>query len=260
VSTAKCARCKQAAYCGVDHQKTHWKAHKQTCVPIKNNSGWARGLSIPDSYEWLANCYQLRCDDDYAYGSCYLHGPYDPDATAPSIADDFYTFCMLAKRRKVVPADWNWPAFLLKAAEHVGYAFEKSDAQERWGSENVFAAFTGGRSLRHMGEIVYGASAHDNEADLLAANVSAATADHFLPRRRALRDEVGGRDAWLAFLGRLHAKRSGSDAPVSELLKLLFEDCIDADTMRQAMCSSRSDEDSDSDDYGGSDIDDYEFY
>ena len=38
------------------------------------------------------------------------------------------------------------------------YAFEKSDAKEKWGSENVFAAMTGGLSLRATGEVVYGAS------------------------------------------------------------------------------------------------------
>lgn len=39
----------------------------------------------------------------------------------------------------------------------VGYAFEKSDAQEKYGHENVFlAGFMGGRSLRFTAERVYG--------------------------------------------------------------------------------------------------------
>ena len=38
------------------------------------------------------------------------------------------------------------------------YAFEKSDAKEKWGGENVFAAAMGGRSLRATGEIVYASS------------------------------------------------------------------------------------------------------
>ena len=109
-----------------------------------------------DSYEWLSNCYQMRCDDDYALGGCNLHGPYDPGATSDTIAEDFLVFCVLAKRRGVVPDNWDWSSFLANAAKHVMFAFEKSDAQERWGSENVFAAMMGGRSLRYTASVVYG--------------------------------------------------------------------------------------------------------
>ena len=30
----RCARCKAVAYCGKEHQKMHWKVHKQTCVSL----------------------------------------------------------------------------------------------------------------------------------------------------------------------------------------------------------------------------------
>jgi hypothetical protein len=30
----RCARCKQVAYCGKEHQTKHWKLHKTFCVPI----------------------------------------------------------------------------------------------------------------------------------------------------------------------------------------------------------------------------------
>ena len=57
-----------------------------------------------------------------------------------SIAKDFFVFCLLAARRGVTPPDWSWGDFLPVAAKFCHFAFEKSDAQDRWGSENVFEA------------------------------------------------------------------------------------------------------------------------
>lgn len=66
-------------------------------------------------------------------------------------------FCQLARSNGVVPDGWDWAAFLGKAAELLPYAFEKSDAQDKHGSENYFAgALIGGRSLRYTGTVVYG--------------------------------------------------------------------------------------------------------
>lgn len=46
VSELKCTACKKVAYCGAEHQKNHWKFHKELCKcydvspePIKIN--WA---------------------------------------------------------------------------------------------------------------------------------------------------------------------------------------------------------------------------
>lgn len=118
-------------------------------------SAWADGLSPPDRYEWLSNCYQMRCDDDYAWGGGYLHGPYDPDATAESLGDDFLAFCVLASRAGVVPPSWSWSDFLRAAPRYIVFAFEKSDAKRRWGGENVFNVMAGGRSLRYTAERIY---------------------------------------------------------------------------------------------------------
>lgn len=122
-------------------------------------SSWARGLSKKDQFEWLCNCYQMRCDDDYVYGGCNLHGPYNPDATPESIADDFLVFCVLASKARVFPFDWSVQdveSFLKTAPEHITFAFEKSDAKVRWGSENYFEAeIVGGRSLRYTAEQIY---------------------------------------------------------------------------------------------------------
>jgi len=144
----------------------------------------------------------MRCDDDYSFGACFLHGPYDPEATATSIALDFLVFCVLARRRQVVPASWPWPAFLKAAAKFAPFAFEKSDARLRWGSENIFAAMMGGRSLRFTAQEVYGSSADfgsdaDKTHTMLLEMVESAAELNELPR--ALLDEVGGLEAWSAF-------------------------------------------------------------
>lgn len=60
----------------------------------------------------------------------------------------------------MVHTGWDWPAFLSTATGLLPYAFEKSDAKEKWGGENVFAAMLGGgRSLRATAEVVLGSSA-----------------------------------------------------------------------------------------------------
>ena len=166
--------------------------------PTINPSGWAKGLSQKDQYEWFSNCYQMRCDDDYQWGGGNLHGPYDPEATPQSIADDFLVYCLLAHRSKAVPQHgWDWPAFLRIAANLVAFAFEKSDAKERWGSENVFQAHMGGRSLRFTGMEIY-KSPVDQPVD---------SPEHLAAERvvqsnnvEELKNQVGGTEAWATFV------------------------------------------------------------
>lgn len=93
-----------------------------------------------------------------------LHGLYDVSIDEGSkspkntICEDFLIFCKLAVKNGVVPPSWNWVKFLKTAAGLLPYAFEKSDAKEKWGGENVFTAVTGGRSLHYTAEVVYGTS------------------------------------------------------------------------------------------------------
>ncbi len=63
--------------------------------------------------------------------------------------------------RGVILKGWNWKNFLEIAQKNINYAFEKSDAQDKYGSENYFNAFFGGRSLRWTAEIVYGFGVSD---------------------------------------------------------------------------------------------------
>jgi hypothetical protein len=155
-------------------------------------SSWATGLSQKDQYEWFSNCYQMRCDDDYTWGGCNLHGPYDPDATPDSIADDFLIYCILADRASTLPSGWDWKAFLKAAAGYISYAFEKDDARERWGSENVFQAMMGGRSLRFTGNKIYQSDVNEDKD-----SVEYCEAEQDAERSKSkMQERLGGSAGW----------------------------------------------------------------
>lgn len=97
----------------------------------------------------------MRVDDNMVYGQG-CGGLYESGATKGTILLDFLVFCKLAVENHVVPPGWDWPAFLRVAAGLLIYAFEKSDAKDKWGGENVFSVMFGGRSLRVTAEAVYG--------------------------------------------------------------------------------------------------------
>jgi len=159
-------------------------------------ASWASGLSLEDQYEWFSNCYQMRCDDDYAWGGCNLHGPYNPEATPESIAKDFLVYCTLALRAKAIPATWNWETYLKAAPKYIVFAFEKSDARERWGSENYFEGEMGGRSLRYTGTKIY-KSAVDNMGD---SREHEQAEDEVDTNPVKLQKQLVGKEAWKTFV------------------------------------------------------------
>jgi hypothetical protein len=54
-----------------------------------------------------------------------------PDSHAP----DFLVFCLCARRHGVVPVvGWPWADFMQRVESCATFAFEKLDAQMRWGS------------------------------------------------------------------------------------------------------------------------------
>ena len=202
---------------------------------LQQPASWAIGLSIDKQYEWLCDCYRMRMDDLYCWGGGELRGIMACDASPHSLATEFLAFCKLAVMNKVVPLDlptqpfaWNWGEFLDVSAGLVIYAFEKSDAQEKYGQENVFAAMMGGRSLRLTGEVVYGSSCQSGQVcgieeggcfsnvQHIGLNIDHELWSHrefdqeecpeeyrFQANRVNIFADVGGRDLWLKFHDRL---------------------------------------------------------
>mmetsp|Transcript_1102 Transcript_1102/g.1948 ORF Transcript_1102/g.1948 Transcript_1102/m.1948 type:complete len:246 (+) Transcript_1102:108-845(+) len=163
-----------------EHQQDQQRLQDRSCERANN-------LLQKEQYEWFSNCYQLRCDDDYQWGGCYLHGPYLPEATPQSIADDFLIYCVLAHRAKTLPAGWDWRAFLKLASEFVTFAFEKSDAQERWGSKS--------HGLRSMGAMIYKSDVTNNgksrEHKQAIRDVQS--------NKMEIQQQLGGVEAWRTF-------------------------------------------------------------
>lgn len=119
----------------------------------------------------------MRVDDDYVWGGgsgfkyvdlgFNVHGLYRARKGygAMAIVTDFLFFCKLAKARGAIPPDWEWKKFMGQAAELLVLVFEKSDAKEKYGGENVFSPMVGGRpSLRYTANKIYGIGACHGES------------------------------------------------------------------------------------------------
>ncbi|KAK3270815.1 hypothetical protein CYMTET_20805 [Cymbomonas tetramitiformis] len=221
-----------------------WKTHKKECKRIsaqKQGSalpdseaelrkGWANGLSRDDRYEWLTDCFRMRMDDLYCWGGGELRGVMDPEATPKSVSEEFWIFSKLAVKNKVLPEVWDWKAFLTKASGLVPYAFEKADAKEKYGRENVFSGMLGGRSLRCTGELIYGSSvmgynpspdesAFFNaiaETELFEHDEEGSTHEEDDDDRANACADVGGLEVWLNFCEEL-TKNPGPNIHQSDL-------------------------------------------
>ncbi|VDC06056.1 unnamed protein product [Peniophora sp. CBMAI 1063] len=70
-----CSRCKQAAYCTAEHQKKHWKQHRQACIP--HGAALVRkGILLPADSE-IPEIVHVACEvaepeDDYPEPTCHL--------------------------------------------------------------------------------------------------------------------------------------------------------------------------------------------
>ena len=125
------------------------------------NWSWSVGLDKVLQHEWLVDCYRMRVDDEAHWrGDIRLMSLYDPDYTGDSIMLDFLVFSKLAVMMEAVPpSGWVWPRYIAKASQLLGYAFEKSDASEKYGGENIFSGMLGmgsGRSFRFTAWMIYG--------------------------------------------------------------------------------------------------------
>lgn len=147
-------------YCWINWSIEEEKRQNKEAKEINSISNpyvsWYEGLGHK-KYEWIVDCYRLRKDDDYVWKG-KLKGIYNPDNSEIEILKDFYVFCCLLKLRNMLPKDWDWKEFLTITKRLICFAFEKSDASEKYGTENIFVASLGGRSLRFTSSIIYGYS------------------------------------------------------------------------------------------------------
>jgi hypothetical protein len=88
------------------------------------------------------------------------------------------------------------------ASDLLRYAFEKADAKEKWGGENIFRAMMGGRSLRATGEAVYGSSCMEyGVASVAERDVNRAVRRGWSSSRLAGTGGVGDPPAFCALFG-----------------------------------------------------------
>jgi hypothetical protein len=182
-----------------DNMNTSYSALKPLC--------WAKGLDRLAASEWFIDCYRMRLDDEAVYQSV-LRGLYDYDEASPiSIVKDFLMFCKLAVFNSVVHEKWDWELCFRKFGHLLNCAFEKSDAQEKYGSENYFSALMGGRSLRATGEAVYKSPITETFGEETITDDVKATRSEQKRLEKAIRklkwkdtnpifENVGGFDVW----------------------------------------------------------------
>ncbi|KAJ3359448.1 hypothetical protein GGF32_009374 [Allomyces javanicus] len=166
---------------------------------------WAEGLTPAKAAEWFVDCFRMRMDDDQAWCGAENHAIYF--GSPLHTVREFLIFCNMAVDRGVFPSTIPWTKVLEQADDLLVYAFEKADAQEKYGSENVFAELTGGRSLRATGVAIYAFGPNGEPA---SAEFKAAQRKY--PDDNTLFDDatrfarVGGIDKWRALCASLERK------------------------------------------------------
>lgn len=180
-------------------------------------SGWAKDLSDVHRFEWLVDCYWLRLNEAYSNGH-RTFGIFDENGTAGEVLLDFLLFCKLAVVRRVLPLEWDWPAFLKMArSPDLGASspsacllmetLPKRCEEAKWGQARGFSGShfcdTGGRSLRFTGEVVYGTRVQDVDTEDPVVTKWRQDLKHEFGRRPVAEDlrgvvlrNVGGGRAW----------------------------------------------------------------
>lgn len=172
----------------------------------KQGTKWATGLDPKKAAEWFLDCFSMRMDDDQVYAGGEHFGVYYSfkDGNRDHILFEFLIFCKLAVKHGVYPPSLPWNLIRTKAKENLGFAFEKSDAQKKYGQENVFSILSGGRSLRFTAEEIYGFGVQESQVSKAYKDMSKTVrgANDFvkfselLTNRATLFNDVGGVGIW----------------------------------------------------------------
>lgn len=176
---------------------------------LSDKTSWFSNLTEKERYEWLVDCYRMRVDDDYTWGGGHLHGLYEPDpmdGQKLTIIKDFLIFLKLAVRNGVIPHSdsFSFSECLKQANGLLPYAFEKSDARDKWGGENVFSTRP---SLRRTAEAIYDSSCMNPHEEAngdtekvyeeIECDVEQSVKRAFHKSNGKVFEEVGGLDIWV---------------------------------------------------------------
>jgi hypothetical protein len=102
----------------------------------------------------------LRWEDDLYYVTGPLYHDIIENFTKGEAVEDFLVFSKMAVLKKVIPKTaWSWDSYIDYAIQQLPYTFDIDDAQEKYGSQNLFlGAIPGKRSLRFTAREIYGDS------------------------------------------------------------------------------------------------------
>lgn len=185
------------------------------CVSIRgkgkldDHRSWWKCLKVAERYEWFVDCYRMRVDDDYVWGGGNFHGLYsamvgEVDDPELEVVKDFYGFVRMAKKNEVLPEEFDFSLLLEKAKDMLGYAFEKSDAKEKYGGENVFSVLVSGRpSLRYTAERICGTSGresyntdHNDESEAMEKFCEEFERAFYKKKLNKICVDLGGAEIW----------------------------------------------------------------
>ena len=120
-------------------------------------SDWAAGKSPADRAEWLVDAFRLH-EDDMMVNVGQMAGLYTPveDLSGATAIWTFLFFTKLCVRSEMLPPGWDWELYFRKADGLLPWAFDKEEAREKYGGENIFSAVTSGKpSLRYTAAHIY---------------------------------------------------------------------------------------------------------
>ena len=195
-----------------------------------SNQVWANQMSESKHESWILDVYRMRAHDNVQWASNYNRGIYKimqirqetgcsetTNSQKFILFKDFLKFNLLLAKRDCLPDSFDYPKFLTLAKDLLQYHFEKADAKQKYGDENVFSKDP---SLRRQGEHIYGFStmAREQEAesyhkDLDEMIEKAINEKNFIGSDMSIFEKIGGNMIWFDF-------EKGLKVPEGDRLKM----------------------------------------
>ena len=204
--------------------------HKKFLKRANSNQVWANQMSESKHESWMLDVYRMRTHDNVQWAANYNRGIYKimqirqetgcsetTNSQKFILFKDFLKFNLLLAKRDCLPDSFDYPKFLTLAKDLLQYHFEKADAKQKYGDENVFSKDP---SLRRQGEHIYGFStmAREQEAesyhkDLDEMIEKAINEKNFIGSDMSIFEKIGGNMIWFDF-------EKGLKVPEGDRLKM----------------------------------------